>query len=136
MSISPLDSKISSLHVSDGLEHDSESSLNEASLSAPEAAEVRKQLDYYFSDDNLKTDKFLLGKMRGRKNRPVPVKIIHSFRKMQRYQPFSAVVAVLKECKNVDLVKETGIWCVQRKVPFVLDNVQALAHESKPIKVR
>jgi len=85
-----------------------------------QAIEIQKQIDYYFSDENLATDRFLLGKMRGAKNKPVPIGTLHAFKKMRHYQPFSAVVDAAKDCKNVSVIREGGKWCAQRKEPFRL----------------
>ncbi|KAI9728239.1 MAG: hypothetical protein M1828_004700 [Chrysothrix sp. TS-e1954] len=128
--------RLDSLALTEGMEDHVRPSLNESRLSSREAIEVCRQVDYYFSNENLKGDKFLLGKMRGRRNRPVPVKIIHTFRKMQQYQPLQAVIAALHECNNVDLVKETGLWCVQRKTPFVSEEVLGHTATFKPSKMK
>ena len=56
-----------------------------------DAIEIRNQVEFYFTDSNLPTDKFLLEKTGGHNNYPVDLKVIHSFARMRRFQPYSAV---------------------------------------------
>ncbi|MCJ1288158.1 hypothetical protein MMC26_007513 [Xylographa opegraphella] len=77
---------------------------------------IRKQVEFYFSDSNLHMDKFLFSKVEGHKNCPVPLSIIHSFKRMRHFQPYSAVVDALKESTVLTLVD--GDTAVQRKVPL------------------
>ncbi|MCJ1381168.1 hypothetical protein MMC17_004277 [Xylographa soralifera] len=77
---------------------------------------IRKQVEFYFSDSNLHMDQFLFSKVEGHKNCPVPLSIVHSFKRMRHFQPYSAVVAALKESTILDLVD--GDSAVQRKVPL------------------
>ncbi|MCJ1393907.1 hypothetical protein MMC18_006783 [Xylographa bjoerkii] len=77
---------------------------------------IRKQVEFYFSDSNLHMDQFLFSKVEGHKNNPVPLSIVHSFKRMRHFQPFSAVVAALKESTVLNLVD--GDSAVQRKVPL------------------
>lgn len=93
------------------------------------------QIDYYFSDENLVQDNFLLGKMRGRKNKPIPFKKIHDFKKMRQYQPESAVLDALRISKSVTVVREGGDWCLQRKTPFIKEEVTG-AKKTASKKVR
>ncbi|KAL1955552.1 hypothetical protein VTO42DRAFT_8431 [Malbranchea cinnamomea] len=78
--------------------------------------EIRKQVEFYFSDSNLPVDKFLLSKVGGSENRPVPLTLIHSFKRMRRFQPLSAIVAALKESKTLELTDNDT--CVRRKEPL------------------
>ncbi|MCJ1370393.1 hypothetical protein MMC20_001606 [Loxospora ochrophaea] len=79
--------------------------------------EIRKQkVEFYFSDSNLPMDKFLFSRVEGHKNLPVPIEIIHSFKRMRHFQPFSAVIEALKESSFLDLVEDGT--CVKRKVPL------------------
>jgi RNA recognition motif. (a.k.a. RRM, RBD, or RNP domain) len=50
-------------------------------------------------------------------NRAVPIKTIHSFKRMHRFQPFSVVVEALKESTVVDVVGDKQDQ-IRRKVPF------------------
>ncbi|PGH10048.1 lupus La protein [Blastomyces parvus] len=76
--------------------------------------EIRKQVEFYFSDSNLLMDKFLLSKVGGSENRPVELSLLHSFKRMRRFQPFSAVVDALKDSKTLELTNDNT--CVKRKV--------------------
>jgi lupus La protein len=51
----------------------------------------------------------------GTENNSVPLKQIHSFKRMRRFQPFSAVVAAMKESTLLDLVEGDE---VKRKTPW------------------
>ena len=53
--------------------------------------------------------------MQGHDNLPVPIGIIHSFKRMRHFQPFSAIVDALKESKTLDVVNKDEI---RRKVPL------------------
>ena len=79
-------------------------------------AEIRKQVEFYFSDSNLMSDNFLYSKVEGHQNLPVPISIIHSFKRMRHFQPYSAVLEALKESEILN-VTDNGS-CVQRKVPL------------------
>ena len=61
-------------------------------------------------------DQFLFSKVEGHKNCPVPLNIVHSFKRMRHFQPYSAVVDALKESAVLDLVDNDS--AVQRKVPL------------------
>ena len=74
------------------------------------------QVEFYFSDSNLPKDKFLLSKVGGSANHSVPLSVIHSFKRMQRFQPFSAVVEALKSAETVQLTDNDT--AVVRKVPL------------------
>ena len=58
--------------------------------------------------------------MKGRKNHPVPIKVIAGFAGMRQYQPLSFIVQSLKASNVVNVVQQNGQDCIQRKVPFVL----------------
>lgn len=74
------------------------------------------QVEFYFSDSNLPMDKFLLSKVGGSENRPVPLTLIHSFKRMRRFQPFSAIVEALRSSETLELTDNDT--CVRRKVPL------------------
>jgi len=61
-----------------------------------DAAEIRRQVEFYFSDSNLPIDKYLLEETGGPENKPFPLKTIHNFKRMRHFQPFSAVVEAVK----------------------------------------
>lgn len=78
--------------------------------------EIRKQVEFYFSDSNLPMDKFLLSKVGGSKNHAVPLELLHSFKRMRRFQPFSAIVEALKSSETLELTENDT--CVRRKTPL------------------
>ena len=61
-------------------------------------------------------DKFLLSQVGGSTNRPVPLSLLHSFKRMRRFQPFSAVVEALKSSRTVQLTDNDT--AVVRKTPL------------------
>ncbi|WEW55879.1 hypothetical protein PRK78_001314 [Emydomyces testavorans] len=78
--------------------------------------QIRKQVEFYFSDSNLPMDTFLLAKVGGSENRPIELSLLHSFKRMRRFQPFSAIVEALKESETLELTDDNT--CVRRKVPL------------------
>lgn len=77
---------------------------------------IRKQVEFYFSDSNLLTDKFLFTKVEGHENLPVPISTIHSFKRMRHFQPLSAIVDALKESTILNVVEDDT--AIQRKSPL------------------
>ena len=75
-----------------------------------------RKVEFYFSDSNLLVDKFLFERVGGHSNLPVPISIIHSFKRMQHFQPLSAVVAALRDSTTLDLVDNDS--CIKRKYPL------------------
>ncbi|KAF2435359.1 hypothetical protein EJ08DRAFT_645662 [Tothia fuscella] len=80
-------------------------------------AEIREQVEFYFSESNLLQDKFLFSQVGGAENNSIPIKKIHSFKRMQRFQPYSAVVEALKDSKILDVIDDDE---VKRKTPLKL----------------
>lgn len=76
------------------------------------------QVEFYFGDSNLPSDKFLWELTDGSTNNPVPLATIHSFKRMQRFQPYSAVVEALKSSPALILEGEEGKETIKRKVPY------------------
>lgn len=54
----------------------------------------------------------------GTENKPMPVKSIHSFKRMRSFQPYSAVVDALRASNFLDIKGEEGEETIQRKVPY------------------
>jgi lupus La protein len=54
----------------------------------------------------------------GSSNKPVLIKNIHGFKRMQRFQPYETVVAALRESKFLDVVGEEGEEGIKRKVAY------------------
>ncbi|KAL8724875.1 MAG: hypothetical protein Q9166_007704 [cf. Caloplaca sp. 2 TL-2023] len=77
--------------------------------------EIRKQVEFYFSDSNLLQDKFLFGKVQGHDNLPIAISTIHSFKRMRHFQPYSAVVEALRGSATLDVIDDDKI---QRKLPL------------------
>jgi lupus La protein len=75
-------------------------------------------------------DKFLLSKVGGSANNAVPLELLHSFKRMRRFQPFTAIVEALKTAENVELTDNDT--AVKRKVPLP-ESVND--HEDKAVKV-
>ncbi|KAJ6042150.1 uncharacterized protein N7446_013216 [Penicillium canescens] len=92
--------------------------------------QIRKQVEFYFSDSNLPMDKFLLSKVGGSANNSVPLELLHSFKRMRRFQPFSAIVEALKTAETVELTDNDT--AVKRKVPLP-ESVNE--HDSSAVKV-
>ncbi|OCL12116.1 winged helix DNA-binding domain-containing protein, partial [Glonium stellatum] len=73
-------------------------------------------VEFYFSDENLPTDRYLLEFCRGGENLPVSITRICSFKKMRHYKPRSLVVAALRRSAFLD-VSEDG-KTIKRKIPL------------------
>lgn len=54
----------------------------------------------------------------GTANKPMPISKIHSFKRMRSFQPYSAVVAALRESAVLDVSGDEGEETVKRKVPY------------------
>ncbi|KAK6384223.1 hypothetical protein LTR65_009795 [Meristemomyces frigidus] len=77
--------------------------------------EIRRQVEFYFSDSNLPIDAYLLTETGGPKNRPVPLKVIHNFKRMRHFQPFQIVRDAIAASKFLDLNEHDEIT---RKKPL------------------
>ncbi|KAF2232611.1 hypothetical protein EV356DRAFT_534532 [Viridothelium virens] len=97
--------------------------------------EIRKQVEFYFSDSNLPLDKFLFSQVGGPENKPFSIKQLHTFKRMKRFQPYSAVVKALKESDSLDVTENDE---VKRKTPLDAslcdpdDNVKIIADAAMP----
>ncbi|KAI5248592.1 hypothetical protein E4T43_01325 [Aureobasidium subglaciale] len=83
----------------------------------PEGEEIVKQVEYYFSDENLPNDKYLLDKTGGKENKPVTLKTICGFPRMRKYKPYRSVVESLKKSKLLEMVDDKYI---KRRVPLAI----------------
>lgn len=108
-----------------------------------DAAEIRKQVEFYFSDSNLTTDKFLYT-MVSENEGWADLRSVANFKRMRRFQPYTAVVEALRESTELD-VDESGEK-VKRKnelKPFTATNgpvsrsvyVKNLPEETKTLQV-
>jgi lupus La protein len=68
-----------------------------------DAGEIRRQVEFYFSDSNLPVDAYLLKLTGGHENNPVDLKVIHSFKRMKHFQPYSAVRDAVAESAYLNL---------------------------------
>ncbi|KAF2818461.1 hypothetical protein CC86DRAFT_450547 [Ophiobolus disseminans] len=87
--------------------------------------EIRNQVEFYFSTHNLVTDEHLFLELDGPENRPVPIKHITTFKRMRRFQPYTAVVAALRDSKDLVVVDDgefhgDGNEAVKRKEPLAV----------------
>jgi lupus La protein len=71
-------------------------------------AEIRKQVEFYFSDANLCYDDYMRKLTGGAANSPVPLATLHSFKRMRRFQPVGAVVAALRQSATLAVVDAKG----------------------------
>lgn len=92
--------------------------------------EIRKQVEFYFSDSNLPMDKFLLEQVGGPENRPVKISLIHSFSRMKHFQPYEAIVNALKDSKTLEVTEDEE---VKRRVPLDKDIVGKSIDESRKL---
>ena len=60
-------------------------------------------------------------KIDGPSNLPVPISVIHSFKRMRHFQPLSAVITALKDSATLDVVDVDEDTCVRRKFPLSSD---------------
>ncbi|KAK3906280.1 hypothetical protein C8A05DRAFT_40882 [Staphylotrichum tortipilum] len=82
-------------------------------------AKIRAQVEFYFSDSNLPTDKFMWESTGGEENKPMPLKTICNFKRMRQFQPYTAVVTALRESTFLDVAGEEGAEVLTRKRPYV-----------------
>ncbi|KAL3418321.1 La protein-like protein [Phlyctema vagabunda] len=79
---------------------------------------IRGQVEFYFSDSNLATDQFMGDLTGGSLNKGVPIAKLHSFKRMQRFQPYSAVVAALRDSIFLVVNGPEGSEEVKRKTAY------------------
>ena len=72
---------------------------------------------------------------KGAENKPVLVKKIHDFGRMKRFQPYSAIVAALKDSKFLDVTGAEGEELVSRKAPYD-PSVPVSKSESRSVYVK
>ena len=71
----------------------------------------------------------------GAENKPILVKKIHEFGRMKRFQPYSAIVAALKDSKFLDVTGAEGEELVSRKAPYD-PSVPVSKSESRSVYVK
>ena len=94
------------------------------------------QVEYYFGDSNLPRDKFLWESTGGEENKAVPLKTICSFKRMRRFQPYSAVVAALRESATLDISGDEGAEEVRRKTPYKSSSERKRQQEANTLYVK
>ncbi|XP_058201203.1 la-related protein 6A isoform X2 [Rhododendron vialii] len=83
---------------------------------------IIKQVEYYFSDENLPTDKFLMNYVTQNVQGFVPIAVVASFKKMKKLtQDRSLIVAALKESSF--LVVSSNRKKVKRLLPLPVSDV-------------
>ncbi|RSM20502.1 hypothetical protein CDV31_000728 [Fusarium ambrosium] len=97
---------------------------------------IRKQVEFYFGDWNFPQDKFMWESCGGAENKPMRLKTIHSFKRMRTFQPYSAVVAAIKESKFLELSGEEGEEEVKRKYPYKPMNTSKTKVEAATVYVK
>lgn len=120
-----LDRRLGEMQMSNGGDDEMKNFTKPPSTWTPQeqqmARDIVRQVEYYFSDENLKGDIYLYGRMRGHKNLPVHITTIHDFPKMSTFQPYSMVVDALRTSKVLKLEQnpKTGQLGVVRRDPFI-----------------
>jgi lupus La protein len=81
------------------------------------------KVEFYFSTQNLATDMHMFQSLEGPKNTPVSIHHVCTFKRMRRFKPYSAVVAALRESKDLEVVDDgeyskPGSEAVRRKEPI------------------
>jgi len=97
----------------------SNSSLDQekAEISTEERQKIIEQAEFYFSDENLKKDGFLLKHVKRNKEGYVNLKLLASFKKMRTIcKDFNLIAEILKDSTKLDL-NETGLK-IKRKEPL------------------
>nr|POE51852.1 argonaute-binding protein 1 [Quercus suber] len=69
-----------------------------------QASEIIRQVEFYFSDENLPDDPHLLALTGGDGNGPVHRRDILSFRKMKAFRPWPAVRAALEQSEQLEII--------------------------------
>ncbi|KAK0641616.1 hypothetical protein B0T16DRAFT_393870 [Cercophora newfieldiana] len=80
---------------------------------------IRNQVEFYFGNSNLPIDKYMWEQTGGPENKSVSLKTICNFSRMRRFQPYSAVVAALKESHFLEVSGEEGEETIKRKTAYV-----------------
>jgi lupus La protein len=86
--------------------------------------EIRAQVEFYFSPQNLREDEHLFMQLGGPKNHPVSLKHIADFKRMRHFKPYSAIVEALRDSEDVIVVDDgeysgTGKEAIKRKEPLI-----------------
>ena len=91
---------------------------------------IRRQVEYYFSDENLSSDLHMLEKMNYNENRPISIDHICGFKKMRRFKKKALIAAALRRSAFLNVTEDKKLV---RKVPFIY--VAPTEQEIKTAKV-
>ncbi|CAN1227379.1 La-related protein 6A, partial [Linum grandiflorum] len=83
---------------------------------------IIKQVEYYFSDENLPTDKYMLSLIKKNKEGFVPIKIIASFRKMKKLTLDHELISAALNDSSLLVVSPDGKK-VKRLKPFQMSEI-------------
>lgn len=84
---------------------------------------IIKQVEYYFSDENLPTDKYMMSMMKKNKKGFVPIGVIASFRKMKKLIQDKSVISVALRKSSLLVVSSDGMK-VKRRHPLPSSEVK------------
>ncbi|KAM0713097.1 hypothetical protein Q7P35_000549 [Cladosporium inversicolor] len=79
-----------------------------------DTSELLRQVEYYFSDENLERDAHALGKLE-EGNGTISISHVTGWRRMRKFRPLGAVKAALKESTVIEIINNKRI---RRLVPF------------------
>lgn len=72
----------------------------------------------------------------GEENKPVSLKTICSFKRMRRFQPYTAVVAALRDSLTLDVVGDEGAEQLKRKTPYQSSTDRKRKQEANTLYVK
>ncbi|CAN1141218.1 La-related protein 6A [Linum perenne] len=84
---------------------------------------IIKQVEYYFSDENLPTDKYMISLIKKNKEGFVPIKILASFRKMKKLTLDHELISAALNDSSFLVVSSDGKK-VKRLNPFQMSEIQ------------
>ncbi|KAL8103460.1 hypothetical protein AgCh_027879 [Apium graveolens] len=119
---SPADSNLDDV-TKPVVEKKKQSSSKSVALTDDLRHKIIKQVEYYFSDENLKTDTYLMNYVTKDKDGYVPISVIACFRKLKKLAPDrSLIVAALKDSSQ--LVLSSSKKNVRRLNPLPFNEVK------------
>lgn len=92
---------------------------------------IRNQVEFYFGDSNLASDKHMRELIGCPENNPVKVSHICTFKRMKRFQPYSAVVAALRGSDFFKLEGAEGEETITRSRLYSEEKAAALQEIQK-----
>lgn len=110
-------------HFIDGVSQPSDQLTATVDLTDDLRNKIVKQVEYYFSDENLPSDKFLLKYVTRDKEGFVPVKVIASFRKVKKLTEDTSIIAAALRESSLLVVSSDGRK-VKRLHPLPLSDIK------------